>query len=167
MVMAVMIILGNAAAPSFRLYISNSSMNSGISDFVGAMQLSKAESISRIEAVTLCKKNTNDNGCVSTGDWSQGWISFIDSNRNGTVENGEEILSVRSALGADITFKGTLAVADFISYFPSGISSIIGAQTLVMCDSRGFGEAAKAVLVTITGNASVMTASESNQTTCL
>ena len=166
-VVAVLAITSAFAAPSVMTMIADNRISSSVNDYVAALQFAKTEAAARISPVTLCKANDNLNNCVAAGDWQQGWLVFTDANADASVDAGEEILLVHEALDEKITFGGTAQVQDFITYRPSGTTSITSAQVLVMCDNRGFIDAARGVLVTITGRGSVMKASDTGHGSCL
>ncbi len=155
------------AVPSFDALISNNRISSGASDFVGSLQLAKAESAARTTPATICKKNIAGTGCLTAGDWQQGWIVFSDINGNAAVDAGDTVVLNHEALDSQITFNGTAGVTNSITFNPSGRTSITGTQVLIMCDARGFAESAKGILVTMTGRGSVMKASNTGQTACL
>ena len=166
------------AVPNLTTMIANNRITAGASDFVAALQFAKGEAVSRVNPVTICNRNAAGTGCVAASDWSQGWIVFSDANDNGALDNGEEVLLNHEPLNQGITFRGTAAVANSITYRPSGsiVSRPPGAnnsvviastQALVICDGRGFGNFARGILVTITGRGSVMNASDTGQRTCL
>ena len=155
------------AVPSFVTVISNNRISSSANDFVGSLQLAKAESAARIEPTTICKKNIAGTGCLTSGDWQQGWIVFSDNNGNAAVDAGDTVVLNHEALDSQITFNGTAGVTNSITFNPSGRTSITGTQVLIMCDARGFAESAKGILVTITGRGNVMKASDTGQIACL
>lgn len=167
MALAILGITMAFATPSFITIISNNRISSGASDFVSALQLAKAESAARITPVTICKKNTAGSGCLTTGNWQQGWIVFSDINGDGAVSAGDTIVLNHQALDTRITFGGTAGVTDSITYNPSGTTSITAVQVLIMCDNRGFADSAKGILITITGRGNVLKATDTGQTTCL
>ena len=156
------------AAPGFISLISNNRISGATNDYLGALQLAKAEAAARVNPVTICKKNAASNACVGGGDWQQGWIVFSDLNGNAAVDGiNDTIILIHEALDSRITFNGTAGVTDSIVYRPSGFTSITGAEVLIMCDDRGFADSAKGILITITGRGSVMKATETGQATCL
>ncbi len=155
------------AVPNFIEMIANNRISSGTSDFIGSLQLAKAESAARITPVSVCKKNPASTACVAGGDWEQGWIVFIDANANGAVNAGDTVLQAHEALDTGITFRGTVGVADFINYTPSGRTSITATEILMMCDARGYAESALGILITITGRGNALKAANTGETTCL
>jgi len=154
------------AAPSFIDLVSNNRISGATNDYLSALQLAKAESAARINPVTICKRNVAGSACVAGGDWQQGWIVFSDLNGNASVDGGDAILLIHEALDPRIIFK-TVGGTNSIVYSPSGLTSIGGAEVLIMCDDRGFDESAKGILITITGRGSVMKATETGQGACL
>ena len=167
-IIAILAITVAIAAPGLSTMIANNRISSNASDFASALQLAKAEAVARVNPVIVCKKNAASTGCIAGGDWSQGWIVFSDDNGNDTVDApGEAILLVHEALNARITFGGTAGVDTFISFRPSGTSSVITTEVLIICNDGLFDFSARGILVTITGRGSVMKAGETGQTTCL
>ena len=166
-IVTILAITSAFAAPGVMSMIADNRISSSVNDYVAALQFAKTEAAARISPVTLCKANNNLNNCVAGGDWQQGWVVFADANSNASVDGGEQILLVHEALDPQITFGATAQLQDFITYRPSGTTSINSAQVLIMCDNRGFIDASRGVLVTITGRGSVMKASDTGQGSCL
>ena len=155
------------AAPGLSTMIKNNRLSGNANDFVAALQFAKAEAASRINPVTICKKNAAGTACVAGGDWQQGWIVFSDINGNAGVDAGDTVLLNHEVLHTAITFGGTAGVATTITYRPSGTTSVNTTEILIICDDRGFADSAKGILVTITGRGAVMKASDTGQATCL
>jgi type IV fimbrial biogenesis protein FimT len=158
------------AAPGLGKMISNNRISSSASDFAAALQLAKAEAVARLNPVIVCKKNTDSTGCVTDGDWSQGWIVFSDDNGNGGVDAGttEAVLLIQEALNPGITFGGSNSEVDSsIVFRPSGTSNITTTGTLIVCYDGQFDYSARGILVTITGRGSVMKASDTNEGDCI
>jgi type IV fimbrial biogenesis protein FimT len=154
------------AVPNFITLINDNRISSSASDFVGALQLAKAESAARTSPATICKSNIAGTGCITTGDWQQGWIVFSDINGNAAVDAGDTVVLNHEALDTRITFNDA-GVTNSITFNPSGSTSITGAQIFIMCDARPFAESAKGILVTITGRGNVMKGSDTGLTACL
>jgi type IV fimbrial biogenesis protein FimT len=156
------------AAPNLASMISNNRISVSANDFVAALQLAKAETASRVNPVTICKKNAAGKDCVTSGDWSQGWIVFSDTDGDASVDSDEMVLLNHEPLNSKISFGGTGDAKDFITYRPSGTTTIREIEFLTVCDDRGISDdAAKGILVTITGRGNVIKASETGQPSCL
>jgi type IV fimbrial biogenesis protein FimT len=169
--MIVIVILGitmAVAAPSLSTMMANNRLSSNSSDFAAALQLAKAEAVARLNSVIVCKKNTASTACVTTGDWSQGWIVFSDDNGDGGVNApGEVVLLVHDALNSGISFGGTSEVDSSITFRPSGTSNVTTTGELIICNDNVFDSNARGILVTITGRGSVMKASDTGQISCI
>ncbi len=53
------------AVPGLRTMVTNNRISGNANDFIAAQQFPKAESASRINPVTMCKKNAAGNACVA------------------------------------------------------------------------------------------------------
>lgn len=165
-VLAVAAILLSIAVPSFRTTIQNNRLITEANDFVTALHLARSEAIKRRARVTLCK-STDGAVCTATGGWEQGWIAFVDSNNNNSRDAGEEIVRVHGAADGAITARGNAGVADnFISYLASGMTTLPDPGTLVLCDTRGFGDFARSVQIAIAGRVSARSATAAGAGSC-
>ncbi len=155
------------AGPSFVQLIKDNRIDGATNDFVGSLQLAKAESAARSRPVSICKSNDVGTECVANGDWRQGWIVFTDLNADGNLDGDDSIIYVNEPLHEQITFGGTNGVATFITYNPSGTTSITSTEVLIMCDDREYEQSAQGVLISITGRGNVVKAEDSGQAACL
>ena len=128
-------ILLTMAVPGFQNIVLENRMTTDLNRLVADLNLARFEAIKRGDDVTICKKNTAGTNCNNTGSWQQGWIVFTDSNRDGTVNSGEEIIRVNPELGVGITLTYDNNRVTFTSQgFAYGF-----AGTFVFTDSRGAG----------------------------
>lgn len=111
-------VLARIALPSFRDQIDSNRLTSSANDMLGATMNARSEAIKRSKRVVLCK-SSNSASCDNSIAWSNGWIAFVDSNNNGTLDTGEELLRVGK--GADrITAAADVAVANYVSFTSRG-----------------------------------------------
>ena len=155
------------AGPSFVQMIKDNRIDGATSDFVGALQLAKTESAARTRPVSICKSNDDATNCVGGGDWQQGWLVFTDLNADGNIDGDDTIVFINEALHEQLTFGGTAGVTNFITFFPTGTTSITSIEVLMMCDERGYDESAQGILISITGRGNVVKAEDSGQNACL
>src|SRR6056297_797559 len=117
-------ILTAIAIPSFRGFTRSSQVTSAANDLVSALNLARSEAVTRGTTATVCK-SANQTACVTTGDWDQGWIVFVDDNGNiaergnGVVNTGDEILRVYSSPQGVTMINGP----DRVTYAASGFST--------------------------------------------
>jgi type IV fimbrial biogenesis protein FimT len=159
-------ILTIAAAPGMTGVIKSNRMSSAANDFLAAMQFAKNQSIAQLTPVTLCKKNLAGDNCTTAGGWEQGWIVFSDSDRNALVDSASDILLHHEALNASITFRGTSNIANALTYTPINNTSLVSLATMTLCDDRGF-TSGRGIIVSITGNGSLIETNQTGLSSCL
>ncbi len=127
--------------PSFATTINNNRMIAAINEFVGAITIARSEAISRRADIVMCKANATLNNCVTTGDWSQGWIIFLDDDDGGDFDSDKDtILQVHEALHQDLSLIGLTSVANLIDIDSRGFSRST-AGNFTLCDTRGVNDA--------------------------
>ncbi len=159
-------ILLGIAMPGMQTFVLNNRSSVQTESMVSSLRLARSEAIKRDAWVLMCKKNTASTNCVTSGDWTQGWMVFVDNNRNASVDAGtDEILRVRASLeDTSQSFSGTTDVANYIAFDPAGMSRLISGASqsgaLVLCDSRGFGASTRAIIHSANGEAYAINASD-------
>ncbi len=169
-----LLILGMVAAlglPSLNGFIEGNRLNAAIADLQSSMQTARSEAVGRNAYVTLCPINSSGNNCgawVNRG-WHHGWYIFVDVDGDARIDggDGDEIIYIHDALLGSLTLHGTAGVRNFITFRPSGMTSVTSTQTFILCDGRGFVDEAKGLVVSIMGRGSTMSATSTNQTSCL
>jgi len=135
--LAIAAIVFSIGIPSFQSYVQNNRKAAAISDLATALQLARSTAISRRVPVTLCISSNGAACQTGTGsDWSQGWMIYVDTNGDNTLNAGEEILRIHAALPDNSTLIGSGSTANRVSFKPQGLADgTIG--TITHCDSRG------------------------------
>ncbi|MEH6558755.1 MAG: GspH/FimT family pseudopilin [Oceanicoccus sp.] len=163
--LAIMAILVMAAAPNFSAAVKRNRIESQLKDLSGHVKLARSEAISRSRTVTICR--SSDQATCSTaapvGDWSIGWITFLDLNGNATVDGDDIVLRVHGGLEQNI-----LTVTDSnpipgnvgdIQFTRNGVDSRV---TFEMCEDGGENKMARALIMELTGRLMWSTDSDSN-----
>jgi type IV fimbrial biogenesis protein FimT len=157
-VIAVVAVLGTLATPLFSDLIRNNRMRAQVGDLMGHLAQARTEALRAGARVTLCPGSTS--GCSGSA-WESGWIGFIDSNSNASLDAGETTILSAPALSGGNTLRSS-DFASSISFRHDGASVSIAGQgqagVFALCDSRGFGDKARAVKISITGRTKVMQA---------
>lgn len=148
----VLAVLLGIGLPNFRDFVRNSRLTSAANDLIAAVNLARSESIKRRVPVSVCSRKPGAAACDG-GDFSTGWIVFVDPNGNGDRDDGGEVLKERDALANSIAVvsvtepdaddPGTWqdsAVSEFI-YAPNGFRMIAGGGlpgdvAVTFCDDR-------------------------------
>lgn len=122
---SIVAILASVAVPSFQSMMTTNSLATATNGFVAALQLARSEAITRSKTVTLCKSNDVSDStpsCNTSANWQDGWVVFVDSDKDGTLDSGEEILRVQQALNGNTAIDGKTNFANFIKFNNAGIS---------------------------------------------
>lgn len=129
-VIAIAGILMAAAVPTFRDLIRNTRLTTYANEFVTALNLARSESIKRGVSVTLRKIG-------GTGTyWNSGWNVFVDTDADGTLDTGEEVIRTYNALPNGYTLVGTNTnISNYLSYKPDGMTNVI-TPGFILCDNR-------------------------------
>jgi len=147
-------ILLSQAVPSFMTMLKDNHVTTQVNDFVTSLNMARSEAVKRGGRVTVCK-SINNTTCTVGGGWEQGWLVFIDDNNDALLSVGEVLLRAHGPLDPGSTLRGVGNVSIYISYVGTGFSQTITGDilngTLVMCDSRGFGSDARAIVVGTSG----------------
>jgi type IV fimbrial biogenesis protein FimT len=133
------------ATPSFRDFRLNSRITSAANDLLAAVQHARTESAKRQQPVSLCVlQNPAGEQPVCSGAAldqlaTQGWLVFVDPNRDCTREPADPIVRTTSRAGSDdgVTSR---AVGTCISFGPNGFLLQPNAG-VVLCDRRAMGTA--------------------------
>lgn len=152
--LAIMSILVMAAAPNFSAAIKRNRIESQLKDLSGHVKLARSEAISRSQTVTLCRSSDQAtcSTAASVGDWSIGWITFLDINGNATVDGNDVVLRVHDGLDKNIltVTDANLIPGDVgdIQFSRGGVNKRV---TFEMCEDGGDNKMARALIMELTG----------------
>jgi type IV fimbrial biogenesis protein FimT len=138
--LAVMLAIGGLllglALPQYHDWIAEYRLLNFARDLAGSMNEARSEAIKRNMRVNLCK-SADRRSCSTTGDWSQGFVMYIDSDRDGDVDAGEVALRVVEPAARGISARGNRPVADYVSYTSMGTARLVSGAlqmgTLTVC----------------------------------
>jgi type IV fimbrial biogenesis protein FimT len=137
--LSVLSILILVAAPAFRDTMMNVRMSANVNDLMSDLALARSEAVKRGVPVRLCRSQgtgTNCSGGGANGDWSVGWIVFVDDNDNQTRNGAELVLRKREAVQTGTTVDLVPADRD-LPYRPTGVTNVSATSpTFTLCDGR-------------------------------
>jgi len=141
--LSVIAILASIAAPNFSEIIQNNRMATQYNELLASLSLARSEAVKRGVSTTVCK---SDSGSSCGGNWHGGWVAFIDTDRDGVVDNSEEIVRIHSALssGSSLVFA-----RNRVTYDSDGLATGF-TGTFTLCDQRGDSNS-KGLVVSNTG----------------
>jgi len=136
---ALMSIVLSLGVPELHGFVADSRMITGVNDLVRDANAARSEAVKRGGRVTLCTSNDAAT-CGGLGDWASGWIAFVDTNGDATLDAGEKIVRVHGAAGGTMQMVGTAAIANYVSFSGTGEprTPAGAAQTgsVKVCDDR-------------------------------
>jgi type IV fimbrial biogenesis protein FimT len=134
------------AVPSFTDLTRNVSLTTAANDFVVALNLARSTAGKRGVAVNLRPAD-------ATG-WGSGWTIYVDTDGDGSHDDGEETLRRGTAPPGGVTFAGGTAT---VRYRPSGTLEPTGStRSFNVCDDRS-GETGRRIEIAPSGRVSSAT----------
>lgn len=134
--LAVVTILALIVVPNVRPILQNNRLSTTTNDFLSDINLARSEAIKRARDIEICTWNSTASptapACDGSGNWSGGWLIWVDMNRNGALDT-DEIVRSREAL-AGMTLRPAAAV-DPITFDRRGVTA--NAVDFALCDDRG------------------------------
>ena len=149
-VITITAILLGMAAPSFSELIQSHRLTGHINQLVSHLSYARSEAVKSNRNAILCKSRDGMN-CSNTSQCEEGWILFVDSDKDRQHDSAEPKLADQHALGHDISIIFSAFPyhsRHYVLYYPTGDS--LGNGTFTFCDSRGK-DSAKALVLYKTG----------------
>jgi type IV fimbrial biogenesis protein FimT len=141
-VAAVLLGLG---VPAFRQTLISNRLTASANEFMAALNYARSEAIRRGVPVVLCKSSSGTSCDTGGNKWEIGWMAFIDANKDGKWNSGEDILRVWPALPEGYTLRPNNNFDNYLRYDPQGAANNIGTFALCYQEKR---EGAKAIVIT-------------------
>ena len=139
--------------PNFRDFIRNSRNAAESNDLLTGVNVARSEAVKRRAPVTMC---SGVPPACDTGDFSDGWFVFLDTDGNGTRALGEEIVRTNAPMADSIATRVVGTTDDegddspeydddedgYLSFGQNGFrrmgdGTLPAALAIVMCDERG------------------------------
>jgi type IV fimbrial biogenesis protein FimT len=161
-VVVIAVVLAVAAVPLGNLVRSNAN-TSHINEIASAVNFARSSAVTNGGNVIICTIEEGDYGvlsddndannadvdCLNSDDWSQGWMVFLDTDDDGSLNN-DPLLAVHEPLPDNYTLTASLpGLAWKITFSSTGRPSVIGNWKL--CDPSNDENIAKAIYVSRTG----------------
>lgn len=148
-IVAIVVTIG---VPNFRGVIMDNRMVSQSNQFVRSINLARSSAVRYQRNAVICVSNDYDAAvpsCAASTDWSNGWIVWVDKNRNAATD-ANEIVSVFPPLSDNTNFF-SIAVTNF-TYDARGF--VVAGGDLTMCDDRT-GETGRFIRVNAVGRTNI------------
>lgn len=159
-VIAIAAILAAIALPQMNVFTQNNRLVSQVNLLMVTLNEARSSAVTRGRRVVVCESN---NGAGCNGEWTDGWMSFVDIAGNGSFDAAtDEVLTVMRAVPAGVVIHRDQA--NSIAFSPLG--TLINADgspataLFIICDDplmpnyRG-SQSARGVIVDPTGRSRV------------
>ena len=137
--LAIAALLAFMAAPSFHEWLNAYQLANHAKHLAETMTRARTEAVRRSHRVSLCK-SLDRHRCADQSHWEQGFVVFVDVNRNGEVDDDEPVLETEGIAPRGITISANRPVDDYVSYTNLGQARMLNGAlqmgTFVVC-SRG------------------------------
>lgn len=129
-------VLAAIAYPNYRDWIADTRLRNQAEALAATLTRARSAAMRSGVRVTVCK-SADRQTCAQDGGWDQGWLVFVDEDRDGAREPDEAALHVESRSSPEVTILGNQPLADYVSYTSLGHPRLVngGLQmgTFVAC----------------------------------
>lgn len=118
-VLAIAAVLLGVAMPSLADFVRRQQLRSTASDLYSAIALTRSQAMARGARVLMVPADS------AGGDWSQGWIVFVDGNANRRLDPDEELIYQQGPVASGITIRAAFSASagsPYIAYNGAGRS---------------------------------------------
>ena len=159
------------AAPAFTNIYEDNAQAANANKFISSLTLARSEAVTRNINVVMCRLNSSDNGCATTGFWEDGWVIWADTDGDGVLEetnqNGDvEVIYSEEELENGYTIRAlNNQFSNTISFSPIGEASGnagSGQEIFRLCDPDNDNDKTRLIYLSGAGNAWVNRISGSN-----
>ena len=135
--------------PSFEGMLKRQKASGEANNLVSLIYLARSEAIKTNQVVTICR---SANGMECGNDWKDGWMMFVDNNRNGAKEVGERIIrSGHAGNGYQVSFRA-FGSNRYLRFTPLGLT-LSQNGTFKLCPKDNDSRYARAVIISKTARA--------------
>jgi type IV fimbrial biogenesis protein FimT len=151
--LAIASILISVGVPGFRNVIMDNRLVNHANQFVTSVNLARSSAVRFQRNATICASANFDAAlptCSGGSNWSQGWIVWVDKDRDDATDTNE-IITVHEPLNGSVTL--TSGAAGRFSYDARGFGTT-AADDMTLCDNRD-SETGRVIKVNNVGRTSV------------
>ncbi len=94
---SIMVVVAGIAVPSYQAMINRNLLRSASHAFYTSLVLARSEAVTQNIPVVMCKSADGAN-CTASGDWHQGWLVFIDVDKNTSLDSGDTLIDQQASL---------------------------------------------------------------------
>ncbi|MBD3635063.1 MAG: GspH/FimT family pseudopilin [Methylophaga sp.] len=156
-VLSVLAIISATALPSFRSLLIEIEVDGQINKLVSTLQLARSEAVKHNQVVTICKSLDGQN---CGGNWSDGWLMFVDNNADGHKNTAEIALTSAQLIDGYTLSWSAFGSNNYIRFRQNGLTSSHNGS-FILCPVNLDSRFARAVIISKTSR--VRTSKDSDQ----
>jgi len=147
--LAISSILFGIALPGISSVMATNRLTSQINLLSASIAYTRSIAIKRNQTAVICK-STNGVECNVKAKWEDGWLIYVDSDGDRTLDTdmGDQVLHVQAALTATTLRYKAFGPRGYIAYRPDGFTLTNGTFTLCVKDKP---EIKKALILSKSG----------------
>ncbi|MDI9239898.1 GspH/FimT family pseudopilin [Lysobacter sp. LF1] len=120
-VLVVLAILMGMAVPSFEIVRNSSRLAAQTNELVTAVQLARSEAVTRRQWVSVCRSDDGTTCAAAATSWD-GWMVFVDTNRDGARQNAEDRLRVGEVRAPVSVLASNSLMNNLVTFRPDGFA---------------------------------------------
>lgn len=120
---AILAIVIGLAAPAFTDLLNRNRLEALANDLFSSLVLARSEAIKRNQRAVVCK-SASGTACVTSGEWDQGWLIFMDIDGDNTVDVGESIVANSAAVPDAVSLRSGSNFSNRVAYLPDGTTNL-------------------------------------------
>jgi len=124
----IMLVIG---VPSFQYVTVSNRISTEVNGLLGDMQYARSMAVKQGLPVTVCS-STDGANCNGGTAWQSGWIVFLDSNANQTVDANEAVLRAQTPFSSTDTFVPDNGTFSAITFNREGYAATNAAVTVTL-----------------------------------
>ncbi len=154
-VLAIAAIFTTLVVPGYKAVIQNNKVVSATNKLSASLQTARMEAIKRGITVAVCPTaNAAFNACGTNSQWANGWIVFLDADKDNTIDSSSDLIKVSQEFADDAQITSSSSI---VSYDSSGFVTS-GATSFSLKTTGCTGNNARIVSVSSSGRVSIAVA---------
>ncbi len=139
-------VLAFLAAPAMFDLIQRSKIDATTSDLMRSVVAARTEAVARNQSIVIC--SSSDAATCTSGGWSAGWLTYVDTDRDGTMDAGEEVLTLYQLMN-DATLTTNTANVHSMSFNSDG--TLDEAISFRVCGETADPDSGYSIAISVTG----------------
>ena len=126
--------------PGLRTFVHESQRSAVVNELQHEIRQAAAQANQLGETITLCASDAAGERCADEGNWSRGWLAFVDLNGDGLMQDDEVKLRLWRTPNTETNIAVTAAPAafSFRPYYKRPFEAT-APGSLTVCDREGHG----------------------------